>query len=95
MHTLVLFLAVFALAFAAKESVLFDRPRIFLISAHPFFFHLFECYFCVGFWAGLVVFLLDRFAGFIGEVMIFGLAGSAACLFLSLFIDRLNSHHPQ
>jgi hypothetical protein len=93
MHTLLLLLAAFGLAFALKESVLFDRPRIWLIGRHPFFGSLFDCYACVGFWASLAVFLLDQFAGFIGSWIIFGLAGSAACLLLNLLIDRLTVDH--
>ena len=93
MHTLVLLFAVFGLAFTIKESVLFDKPRIWLMGKHPLFIQLFDCYACVGFWAGLMVFLLDRFAGFSGKWIIFGLAGSSACLLLNLLLDRLSVDH--
>ena len=85
-------LAIFGLAFLIKES---DGPwgimswaRNKLINnkyVGVFFFKLLECYFCVGFHAGWIVYLLTHPVWKINFIILWGLAGAS----ISLIIDRL------
>lgn len=92
MNLFFILLSFYSLTFAIKESILFDKPRIFLIKLHPFFFSLFECYACVGFWAGLVVYLIaNPFHLFnTREFLIWGLASSAFSYIVNYVLDRLS-----
>jgi ABC-type Fe3+-siderophore transport system permease subunit len=72
-----------------KEASIFDSIRNRLIRFHPFFYGLFSCYFCVGFHAGWIVYLLS-FDYFNWRTMIlWGLAGAATSFLINLIVDKL------
>jgi len=87
-HTILIVFAFYALAHAIKESTLFDRPRIWLIGLHPFFYQLFSCYFCVGFHAGWIVYLLDHWK--YGEIFLYGLAASGISFIIDAVVEKMH-----
>jgi hypothetical protein len=94
MNTIIVLLSFYSLTFAFKESLLFDRPRSFLIRLHPFFYHLFSCYFCCGFYSGLVVYTLynkNYHLWNIRDLILWGLASSGTSFILSILIDKLSA----
>ena len=82
-------LAMYGLAFALKEASLLDAPRRFLIRLHPFFYELFSCYFCVGFHAGYLVYLLSFNHFSIRDMVLYGFVGAAFSFLTNLVVDRL------
>jgi hypothetical protein len=88
---LLIFFAAFGLTYGIKESILFDKPRIYLIRLHPFFYHLFACYLCTGFWAGIIVAGLHYYAGMPGKILLWGLASATASFILNLVANRLSA----
>ena len=86
MNILLMLLAVYGMAFAIKESDLFDKPRMWLIRQSPFFYKLLSCYFCISFWCGLSIFALNYFNL---NIVIFGFAAAAAGLIINLLVQKL------
>lgn len=86
--------AIFALTFAIKEI---DGPfnlisliRSFLMRQSIFFYHLFSCAFCVGFWSGIIVFLVyEPFT--IQNLFLYGFFGAGASLLLMGTYNKLYS----
>lgn len=85
-------LAMYAISFTIKEI---DGPwgligyiRSKLIKnkyVGVFFYKLLECYFCVGFHSGWIVYLLSHETWKINLLILWGLAGGA----ISLILDRI------
>ena len=90
--TILILLSFYALTFAIKESVLFDKPRIWLIKLHSFFFYLLECWACTGFWAGIIIYLIANNVSNwnIRELFLWGLASSATSYIVNVVVDKLN-----
>lgn len=90
-ETILIIFSFYALTHAIKESILFHKPRIYLIGKSPFFYHLFECYACVGFWAGLAVYLIaNPIAAFdIRALLIWGLASSGISFVMNAVVEKL------
>ena len=91
-RTILILLSFYALTFALKESSLFDRVRIWMIGLSPFFYRLFECYFCVGFWSGIAIYFIANWSfawsGF--DIILWGLAGSGVSYVGNVIVDRLS-----
>jgi hypothetical protein len=90
LNILIIFLSFFSLAFAIKESILFDKIRIYLISKSPFFYHLFSCYHCVGFWSGIIIYFLANDHFKIREMLLWGLTSAGCCLIISEILNRIS-----
>jgi hypothetical protein len=96
MHIIISVLAIFGLTFLIKES---DGPwgmmswiRNKLITnkyVGVFFYKLLACYFCVGFHAGWVVYLLQAESYKLQFLILWGLAGAAISLILDVVLARL------
>jgi hypothetical protein len=94
---LLIILAVFGLAFAIKEA---DGPwdlvskwrnlmmRIPVIG--PQFYKLLDCYYCLGFHCGWIVYLLSAETCKWQFFIMYALAGGAGSLILSAILDRLH-----
>jgi hypothetical protein len=87
MHTIFIIFSFYALTHAIKESWLFNKPRVWLIGLHPFFYFLFECYACVGLWSGFVVYALDHWK--YGEIFLWGLAASGISFLFNVIVEKL------
>lgn len=85
-NTALLLLAVYGLTYALKEAELLDVPRNWIMRSSVFFYRLFQCYYCLGFWSSLIVFGLDFFSL---HIVIFVFAGAAAAKLLSVIVFRL------
>lgn len=91
--------AIFGLAFLIKES---DGPwgiiawfRNLLMTNRwfgVFFFKLFDCYFCLGFHCGWIIYLLHEQSWTIQFFILWGLAGAAISLTINLLLGKLSSH---
>lgn len=97
MSLVVALLAVFGLAFALKEAEgpwgMMSRLRQKLFACPAlgvFWFKLLDCYFCTGFWCGMVVYLLVGDPIKWNWVPIWGLAGGAVSLILDGLLTRLH-----
>ena len=89
--TIILTLLVFySISFAIKETGLLNRPRIWIIGLHPFFYELLSCWYCTGFWAGLLTYLLFFEVFHWREFLIYGLAGAVWSLIMNSLMDKLN-----
>lgn len=91
LNTIIIIFSFYALTHAIKESWLFDKPRIFLIRISPFFYHLFECYLCLGFWVGLIVYLVATPFHQLNfrNLFLWGLASSGISFLLNAVANRL------
>lgn len=89
MNIIIILLAFFGATFALKETSLLNRPRSFLISLHPFFYNLLECYFCTGFWGGIFIYFCHFSIFSFREMIIYGLASAALSFLLNLLVDKL------
>lgn len=96
MDIIICLLAIFGLAFAIKEADgpwdIMSRLRNKLITnkyVGVFFFHLLECYFCVGFHCGWIVYLLYSKNWAWNLFILWGLAGSAWSLIMHLLLARV------
>lgn len=98
MNWIMLALAIYGLAFLLKEI---DGPwgivctaRNWLMSnkyVGVFFFKLLSCYYCLGWWCGLCIYLLSQDEWYVNLLICWGLAGAAISLILSKVIERLNA----
>ncbi|MGE3320515.1 MAG: hypothetical protein AB7I18_14590 [Candidatus Berkiella sp.] len=96
MELLILIFAIFGLAFLIKES---DGPwgcmawvRSWLMKnkyVGVFFYKLLDCYFCVGFHCGWMVYLLHAEHYSIQFFILWGLAGAAISLILDAALSKL------
>jgi hypothetical protein len=95
--TVLIVLAIFGLAFTIKETPgpwnLMDRLRNLLMRI-PFlgvqFFKLLDCYFCLGFHCGWIIYLLSEEHPTWQFFILWGLAGGAICLILDGLLERLH-----
>lgn len=85
-------IAIFALTFALKEI---DGPfnlislfRSFLMRQSIFFYHLFSCAFCLGFWSGIIIYLLSEPFSF-AHLFLYGFFGAGSSLFLTTIYQKL------
>lgn len=89
-QVIIIIFSFYALTYAIKESILFDKPRIFLIRLHPFFYYLFSCFFCVGFHAGWIVYLIANTSWNFREMFLWGLASSGISAMMNAVFEKLN-----
>lgn len=90
MELLILFLAIYGLAFALKETdgpwglIGMARGKLFA-NKHvgTFFYKLLECYFCLGFHCGWLVYLLSDQPFHLQFIILWGLAGGVISLTLN------------
>jgi hypothetical protein len=90
-------LAIYGLAFALKQT---DGPfglvskwrnwmmRLPIIGVQ--FYHLLDCYFCLGCWCGVIVYGLSTSTFMISQLVIWGLAGGVICLLMDAILVRLS-----
>ena len=84
------FLACLALVWIIKDSYIFKKPRNFIVSKSNFFKELFSCSLCLGFWAGVLLLILDsHLFGFKKEFIYYPLASSAFCWFFDSLLDLI------
>lgn len=98
MNILIALLAIFGLAFAIKETdgpwnmmghlrnLLFRLPWVGVV-----IFKLLDCYFCTGWWAGLVVYFLTQEPYKLGWAICWALTGGTVCLIIDgllLYLHR-------
>lgn len=86
--------AMFGLAFFIKESNgpfdVMSKIRGWLLSNEyvgVFFYKLFDCIFCVGFWSGMVIGLLNR--QFSPILFAWGFAGAGFSMLVNLWIESI------
>jgi hypothetical protein len=91
MHELIILFSFYGLTFAIKESSLLARPRMALIKMHPFFFELLNCYFCTGWYAGLILYLLNFSTFSLGSMITWGFSSAAISFLLNLIVDKLSA----
>jgi hypothetical protein len=95
METLIYLLSIFGLAFLIKES---DGPFDIMLHLRNmlmrnkyvgvFFYKLLECYFCVGYHCGWIIYLLSQKQWSVNLLICWGLAGAAT----SLILDKIISY---
>lgn len=94
MSYVVLAVLCFSISFLIKES---DGPfhilykiRLFLISKSEFFARLFLCYYCVGFYSGLISYFLLNSSFNLKHFIVYGLFGAGVSYLISRAIDTNN-----
>lgn len=94
--SLLAILCIFGLAFLVKESDgpfdLISKARFALMQNKylgVFFYKLLDCYFCVGFHAGWIIYLLLERHYHFNLLICWGLAGGTSSLILDKVIDKL------
>lgn len=87
--TSIILFSFYAITFIVKESILLDKPRIWLIRQSPFFYHLFSCWLCTGFWGGLFIYLLYFQSFDFRELLLFGLAGASVSYITDIVLQKL------
>jgi hypothetical protein len=96
MNIVILICAIYGLAFAIKET---DGPwslisrwrnwmmRLPLVGVQ--FYKLLDCYYCLGFHCGWIVYLMSAESYKLGWALCWGLSGGTACLILNAILTRL------
>ena len=97
LNAIIYIFAIFGLAFLIKES---DGPwgimawlrNKLMTNKHVgvFFYKLFACYFCVGFWAGIVIYLLSQETWKFNLLICWGLSGGVICLLIDALLSKLH-----
>lgn len=97
LETIICLLAICGLAFTLKDASgpwgIMSLIRNKLITnkyVGVFFFNLFECYFCVGFHAGWIVYLLSQNNWSINFFILWGLAGGVLSLIMAGLLSSLS-----
>ena len=100
LEAIIIICAIFGLAFLLKESDgpwglvalfrgwLFRQPAVGV-----FFFKLFDCYFCLGFHCGWIVYLLAEDHWHLQFLILWGLAGGIICLIFQALLSKLSTPH--
>jgi hypothetical protein len=91
LNIILILLSILGITYSIKEASLFDRPRVWIISKHPFFAKLFGCPFCVGFYSGLITYSLEFGTFNIRQLVLFGFVGAIISLFFYMIIDKFFS----
>lgn len=96
MSILIMMFAIFGLAFLIKESDgpfdIMSRLRGLLMRnkyVGVFFFKLLDCYFCTGFHAGWIIYLLHEKNWHLNLLIYWGLAGGAISLMMDAALNFL------
>lgn len=87
--TIIIIFAFYALTHGIKESTLLDKPRIWLIRKHVFFYQLFSCYFCVGFHSGWMIYLIANTNWNLKEMFLWALASAGISYTMNAVNDKL------
>lgn len=97
LETIITVCAIYGLAFLLKESdgpwgiIAWARDKVFRLPyVGVFFFKLLDCYFCLGFHCGWIVYLLSQETWKIQFFILWGLAGGAICLIIDTILSRLH-----
>lgn len=83
---IVYLLSAFGIAHFIKESDIANSFRIFLIKIHPIFVPLLQCYFCLGFWVSMIVYLLTFYRYNFIDHILWGFAGATISFAISSVI---------
>jgi|ERR1035437_4847442 hypothetical protein len=99
MNIVICLLSIYGLAFAVKEIdgpfgvMSWARNKLMLNKyVGVFFYKLLNCYFCVGCWSGLVVYLLTAQSYKLSEGFLWCLTGAATSLMLDAAMTKMSSH---
>ena len=97
MNYIIYLLSIFGLAFCIKEKDgpfgLISKFRNLLMRNRyigTFFYNLLECYFCLGFWCGIIIYLLSQDNYYWNFAILWGLSGAVLCLFFNVIFLKLN-----
>ena len=88
--------AMYGLAYILKESDIFAPARQWIMQRSVFITKLLWCWYCVGFWSGVFIYLLDSASskGFESfnpfDLIIWGCAGSVASALGNAVMERLS-----
>ena len=97
LETVICLAAMFAISFTIKET---DGPFNILLHLRlallrnkyvgTFFYSLLQCYFCVGFWSGAIVYLLaHHFQYYNGyDLLLWSFAGSTISFLTNIIVGR-------
>lgn len=90
-------IAMYSLSFFIKETPgpfdLMSRLRNWLMInkyVGVFFYKLFSCYYCVGCYSGLIIYLLANDVWSIKECLIWMLAGGAISFIINAIVERIS-----
>lgn len=91
METAVTFLAIYGVVFTICDAKILERPRLYMMR-WSFVRDLFSCYFCVGFWVSLSVFVLTKqglHVSNIATTILLSFAGASVSYLLDLVASVL------
>lgn len=92
MATIIQFFAIYGLTFTIKQSSLFHRPRLWLLSLHPLFGELLDCWFCTGNYSGYMIYLATHLTSLnLIDFLLWGLAGATFSYLLENLISFLQT----
>ena len=93
---LFLIFAIFGLSFAIKEingpfGIISKFRNLLMKSKYfgVFFYELLSCYFCVGFWSGIIIYLISNEHFRFGNLFIFGFAGAMLSMLFSMIMEKI------
>lgn len=79
-------LSAFGIAHFIKESDVMNWVRVNLLKIHPIFYKLLNCYFCLGFWSALIVYLFTTLKYNFVDHILFGFSGATITFTISSII---------
>lgn len=91
-------LAFYGITFTLADAKILEWPRSQITKRSEFFYDLFGCYFCLGFWVSLTANIvlwsdrIDSLREYLEHVVLDSFAGASFCLGFNSLLLALESH---
>ncbi len=89
LDAIITILSFYGLTWAIKESDLISRPRNWIMRHSVFMFEMLSCYFCTGFHAGWIIYLLHEKEWHWNFFILWGLSSAAFSYIINAVVTRL------
>ena len=91
-NSIISLLSAFGITHFIKEADFLSSIRAYLIRLSPVFYKLLSCYFCLGFWIGLLVYLTQFNNYVFYNHILYGFASATTCFTISSIIFIFQNH---
>jgi len=91
MNDIFILLSFCGLTFLIKESDIFSIPRNWVMRKSVFLFNLLSCYFCTGWWSGIILYFISFQPFNIFNMITWGLSSAVSSLLFSFVIKKFGT----
>jgi len=90
LDAIIVILCFYSLTWLIKESAILSRPRQWVMEHSVFMAKMLYCWYCTGFYSGLIVYLVHETNFKFNYFVMWGLSGAAVSLILNVLVTRLS-----